>query len=125
MISGPTVSGIRAPIRCASAPERAEKSEHQHGHRQRGGAGLDRRVAERDLQEGDEQEEEAAERRVDDEGDRVGGAELARAEDLQRQHRVGAAALADEEGDERGDAADRGDERPRAEAPCPGASISA
>ena len=36
---GPTVSGIRGPMRWASAPDRADSSEHQHRDRQRGGTG--------------------------------------------------------------------------------------
>ena len=117
MISGPSVSGDAGADPLRQRPGPGREQQHQQGHRQRGGAGLDRGVAERDLEEGDEQEEEAAERRVDDEGDAVGGAELARAEDLQRQHRVGAAALVDEEGDEGEDAAGRSDEDRRRGAP--------
>ena len=51
------------------------------------------RVAERDLKEDDEQEEDRAECGVDDERDEVRARELARGEDREREHRLRAAAL--------------------------------
>ena len=59
---------------------------------------VERAVARDDLQLDGEQEQRAAEGAVDGEGHGVGPAELAGAEQLERQHRVGAAVLDDEEG---------------------------
>ena len=81
------------------------EEEHQKRDRKRGRAGLDRRVPHRDLQEGDEQEEDAAERRVDHERDEVRRRELARGEHVERHHRIGASPLDGKEGDQRRDAA--------------------
>ena len=75
--SGPRVSGSRGPIRWASAPDRAESSSMIRVTGSAAAPAAIGRVAEYDLEHDHEQEEDAAERRVDDEGDRVGGRELA------------------------------------------------
>ena len=85
------------------------EGEHHRGDRQGRRPGLDRRVAHRDLEEGDHEEEEPAKRCVHDERDEVRGAELARAEDVQRQHRVRASFLGDDERRERGHTDDAGE----------------
>ena len=58
--SGPIVIGHRGPMRCASAPARAESSSMHDGDRQQRRAGLQRRVAEVGLQVHDQQEGDGA-----------------------------------------------------------------
>ena len=74
------------------------EDEHDERHRQQGEAGREGAVALDDLQLDGEQEQGTAEGAVDGEGHGIGPAELAGAEQLERQHRVGAAVLDDEEG---------------------------
>ena len=86
--SGPTVIGSRGPMRSASAPARAERSSISAVTGQERGPRGERLEPGDDLQVEDEQEEHAAERRVDREGDEVRAAERARPEHLEREHRV-------------------------------------
>src|SRR5260370_1109515 len=75
-------------------PRRAGGAGQEQGHDGDGpqcGARRHRAVAGDDLQGGDEDEREAAEGAVDDEGDRVRGAEPRRGEDRRREHGVAAA----------------------------------
>jgi len=57
-----------------------------------------RAIAGDDLQGGDEDEREAAERAVDDEGDGIGGAERRRGEDSWREHGMAPAPFDNDEG---------------------------
>ena len=75
------------------------------------------RVAECDLQERDEQEDHAAERRIGHQGEHGGGGELAGAEQLQRKHRVAAARLNGGKGAGGGQADRRGGDHRGGQAP--------
>ena len=85
-------------MRADSCARAGRERQHDHGQRQQRQAGLERAVVLDDLQLDREQEQGAAEGAVDGEGDGVGPAELAGAEQLEREHRVGPAVLDDEEG---------------------------
>ena len=87
--SGPTVSGMRGPIRWPSSPARADSSSISTVVGSSAGAGAERRVAGHHLELERGEEEESAEGRVHAQRDQVDGGELAGREDRQRQHRVG------------------------------------
>ncbi len=86
-ISGPTDICRRGPMRSASGRRAGRAGQHDQRDRQRGGARLERRVAQHLLQLHDQQEEHPAERAVDDDRHQVGGPELRRGEQLGRHHR--------------------------------------
>ena len=95
--TGPRLIWRRGPIRAESCPERAEKSSMIRVTGRSASPESSGRVVLHELQLDGQQEQRAAERAVDDEGDRVGAAELTRAEEVQREHGVGNAPLHDEE----------------------------
>ena len=102
MPNGPTVIGSRGPMRSASRPARADRASMRTVTGSVARPACMRRVAEHLLEMDDEQEERDAEAGVHDEGDEVGGGELPRAEDVERQHRVTAVPLHGDEAGQRG-----------------------
>ena len=80
-------------MRWAIAPDGLEPISSSDSDRQRRGPRLKGGVAEADLQERDEQEDHAAERRIGHQREHGGAGELAGAKQFQRKHRVAAAPL--------------------------------
>ena len=97
---GPIVIGSRAPMRCASAPNRDESSSIRSVIGASDAPAAERGVVQRQLELQHDEEERRAERGVDRERGAVRAAELPVAEQAQREHRVRAALF---EHDERGD----------------------
>ena len=111
---------MRGPIFCESAPIRAESSEHHRGGGRQRGPDFEGRVAERVLQVHDDEEEHAPEAGVDRQRDEVRTGELARPEQLEREHGMGSASLDEHEREQQEDARDDCDDgrgRPVAAAP--------
>ena len=121
---GPIVIGSRGADALRERARPRREQEHQQRHRHQRRARLERRVAQRELELEHDHEQRAAERAVHRERRAVGAAELPVAEQPQRQHRVRAAVLDDEERDDRADADERRTRARAAPKPWP-LSISA
>ena len=96
------------PARPVPVGERAEalrQEEHHHRDREERGAGLDRRVARHLLEVDPDEEQRAAEPRVHRERREVAHREVARAEQVERHHRMRRARLVEQEEDQAHDAA--------------------
>ena len=97
-MSGPTVICRRGPMRAANCPERAEKREHDDGHREQGQSRVERAVLRDQLQLDGQEEEGTAQRAIDHERHGVGAGELVGAEDVEGQHWIGPPVLRHQEG---------------------------
>ena len=84
-------------MRAESWPERAEKASMTRVTGSRARPDVERAVVRDELELDGEQEQRPAEGAVDGERHRVGAAELAGPEQLEREHRPGPAVLDDEE----------------------------